>query len=202
MKKILKIGITGGIGSGKSIVTDFVEQNGFKVIRSDMLAKEIMIGNNSVKIKLKKEFGEETYSGTKLNTGYLAKKIFSSKAQINKINSIVHPPTIKKIKELIKQYAENSNVVFVESALIFEAKFQDFFDYIILVSADEKIRIGRVVKRDRTNEEEARKRMSFQISETRKKLLSDFIVENNSNKTSLEKKVLFFIKIIKALAQD
>ncbi|MEW6195502.1 MAG: dephospho-CoA kinase [Bacteroidota bacterium] len=202
MKKILKVGITGGIGSGKSIVTDFVEQNGFKVIRSDLLAKEIMIGNNSVKIKLKKEFGEEAYSGTKLNTGYLAKKIFSSKTQINKINSIVHPPTIKKIKELIKQYAKNANVVFVESALIFEAKFQGFFDYIILVSADEKIRIGRVVKRDRTNVEEVRKRMSFQISETRKKLLSDFIVENNSNKKSLGKKVLFVIKIIKALSQD
>ncbi len=202
MKKILKIGITGGIGSGKSIVTDLIEQNGFKVIRSDLLAKEIMIGNNSAKNKLKKEFGDETYSGTKLNTGYLAKRVFTSKAQVKKINGIVHPPTIKKIKELIKEYAKTSNIIFVESALIFEAKFQDFFDYIILVSADEKIRIDRVVRRDRVTKEEVRRRMSFQISETRKKALSDFIIENHSNKKNLEKKVLFFIMIIKALSEN
>jgi len=199
MNKKILIGITGGIGAGKSIVSSIIESEGYYVLKSDVTAKEIMQKDEEVKKNIIEYFGKESYINDKLNTEYLADKIFSSKENVEKINSIVHPKTIKKTLELAEKEFQKSNYVFVESALIYEAKIQDYFDYIILVYSDEQTRIKRIVERDKVNEEKIRRRMEFQIPDEKKKEWADFVIVNNNDKDELKKKVLFILSLIKSL---
>ncbi len=200
MKRTIKVAITGGIGSGKSIVSNLIESRGYVVIKSDKIAKEVMNDNKSVRKKIIKEFGVESFIGNKLNTYYLAQKIFSNKKNISKINSIVHPPTVKKIFSIIKKENKESKIVFVESALIYEAKLEYLFDYVLLLTTDDKFRLKRVIERDGVSKEEVLKRMSHQLSDTKKKLKADFIIENNSSRSDLEKKTIFFLNILEAIS--
>ena len=109
MPNKFKIGITGGIGAGKSIVSEFIEQSGFKVLRSDPIAKELMQTDEQIRKQLMQEFGNEVYSDGKLNTKYLAENVFSDNNKNEIINSIVHPPTLKKIDKLNFEILEKEN---------------------------------------------------------------------------------------------
>lgn len=199
MNKKLLIGITGGIGSGKSIVSSIIESRGFCVLKSDLIAKEIMQNDENVKKKIIEYFGTDAYLKNGLNTKFLAEKVFSSKENVEKINSIVHPPTIQKTKELAEIEFQKANIVFVESALIYEAKIEDMFDYIILIYSDEQTRIQRVMDRDKISEEQIRRRIQFQIPDEKKKQWADFVIENNNNIENLNKNVLFILKLITLL---
>lgn len=199
MNKKILIGITGGIGAGKTIVSSIIESEGYYVLKSDLTAKEIMQKDVEVRKNIIEYFGKESYINGKLNTEYLAEKIFSSKENVEKINSIVHPKTIKRTLELAEKEFQKSNYVFVESALIYEAKIQDYFDYIILVYSDEQTRIKRIVERDKVSEEKIRRRMEFQIPDEKKKEWADFVIVNNNDKDELKKKVLFVLSLIKSL---
>lgn len=202
MDKPIVVGITGGIGSGKSIVSDLIEKSGFAVIRSDLVAKELMATDQKILVRIVKTFGEESITGGKLNTRYLAGKVFNNKKNVETINSIVHPPTIRKINELIKSQFAESKIVFVESALIFEAKILDMFDYIILVYTGKDLRIKRVMKRDKTNEADILSRMNYQIDDDLKRDKVDFILENNSTLAELKKKVSFLLKLLDSIASN
>lgn len=200
MNKPIRIGITGGIGSGKSIVSNLIEENGFPVIRSDLVAKELMAADRKIRNRIVKAFGQESFTGVKLNTRHLAGKVFNSKKNAELINSIVHPPTIRKINELIESEFAKSEIVFVESALIFEAKINDLFDYIILVYTNKDLRIKRVKKRDKADESNILSRMKMQIDDELKREKVDLILENNSTLADLKKKVLFLLKILESIA--
>src|SRR3989339_1155360 len=119
MKKKLKIAITGGIGSGKSSVSKIIESFGFPVIKADDLAKELMLKDESVKKKIIKTFGKESFTEKGINTKYLAENVFNSKDKVDKINSIIHPVTIRKIEVISKELFEKHDLVFVESALVY-----------------------------------------------------------------------------------
>jgi len=199
MEKKLLIGITGGIGSGKSIVSSILESMGYCVLKSDLTAKEIMQSNEEVKKKIIEAFGKEAYSDGKLNTKYLAEKVFSSKENVEKINSIVHPFTIKKNLEQAEKEFRKSDIVFIESPLIFEANIQKYFDYVILIYSDEQSRIKRVMERDKVTEKKVRQRMQFQIPDEKKKDWADFVIENNSNIEELKKRVNFVLQLIKSI---
>jgi len=199
MEKKLLIGITGGIGSGKSIVSSILESMGYCVLKSDLTAKEIMQSNEEVKKKIIEAFGKEAYSDGKLNTKYLAEKVFSSKENVEKINSIVHPFTIKKNLEQAEKEFRKSDIVFIESPLIFEANIQKYFDYVILIYSDEQSRIKRVMERDKVTEEKVRQRMQFQIPDEKKKDWADFVIENNSDTEELKKRVNFVLQLIKSI---
>ncbi|MCX6170598.1 MAG: dephospho-CoA kinase [Ignavibacteriales bacterium] len=201
MSKKLKIAVTGGIGSGKSLVTTIIEKSGYPVIRSDEVAKELMRKDEAIKRKIIKEFGPPSYNEKGLNTKYLAENIFTHPQKVEKINSIVHPPTINKIEELTSQLFLKSKIVFVESALIYEANIQDWFDYVILIYADEATRIARVMKRETITQEDLRNRIGSQISDEQKKGAADFVIENNSTTAELEKRTLFILNILKAIAE-
>ncbi len=198
MKKKLKIAITGGIGSGKSSVSKIVESFGFPVIRADDLAKELMLKDESIKKKIIKTFGKESFTENGINTQYLADNVFSNKDKVDKINSIIHPPTIKKIEEISKKLFEKHNLVFVESALVYEAKIQKLFDYIILIYAEEEIRIARKIENDNMNRLDVEKRMSFQIPDEKKTDRAHFVIDNNSTFDKLETRTKFIIELIKA----
>jgi len=199
MKNIV-IGITGGIGSGKSTVSRLLENNGFQILIADSIAREVMLNDKSVISKIIKVFGKDCYTQGVLNSNILANKVFNHPEQIKKLNSIVHPPTIEIIEEKIDLLKENQSITFVESALIFEAKMEDLFDYILLVTAEEDTRIKRILERDVETASEIKSRMLTQIPEDKKKGRSDFVIENNSSKEILEEKVVFFLNLFKSLA--
>lgn len=195
----MKIALTGGIGSGKSLVSDIIMEQGFDVINADKLAKEILLTDETVKSKIIKEFGKDSYTPEGINTKYIAEKVFINPLNVKKINSFVHPPTIKKIETLAAEILKTKKMVFVESALVYEANLEDLFDYVLLVTAEDELRIKRVMERDKVSEEEVKVRMQNQITEKEKRALADFVIENNSTITDLKNKVKFFTSIFESI---
>lgn len=195
----LKIGITGNIGSGKSTFCNFVKSKNFNIVDADYEAKNILAEDVNVKSKIIKLFGEESYIEGNPNIDFLAKNVFISPENVKKINSIVHPVTIDRINAKMNQILETNELVFVESALIFEANIDDIFDYIILITANDDVKITRVKERDNINEEEIQRRLENQMSESFKKQNSDFIIENNSSLNDFKIKSEFILNTIVAL---
>ncbi len=198
MKKI-KIAITGGIGSGKSLVSDYLEKKDFSVLRADLIAKELMAHDAEVKRLIIAEFGADSFIDDKLNTKFLAEKIFSNEENVLKINAIVHLPTMEKIDQLANDIFKSQNVVFIESALVFEANLEDYFDYILLVYAEEKIRIERVLRREQITEDQIRVRMQFQIPDEEKKEDADFVIDNSTTIEELYNRIEFILILMKQL---
>jgi len=199
MTRKLRVAITGGIGSGKSLVSSFFEKAGYPVIKADEIAKELMQSNEVVKKKLIKSFGPEVFTNGILNTKYLSGIVFSDQEKLTVINAIVHPPTIKMIESLFRKYFDKYDIVFVESALVFEAKMSRMFDHIILIYSDEAARIKRIVSRDHISEENIKGRMQFQINDEQKKDIAHITIENNSTIEELEKRCNFILSILNAL---
>jgi dephospho-CoA kinase len=194
----LKIAVTGGIGSGKTKAVEFFKGEGFPVIDADYIAKQFLKTEPIIRKKITKEFGEETYIGSEPNIEYLAEKIFCDAESLEKINAIVHPLTIKKIDQETRKLFKSYDIVFVESALIFEAKLRKRFNYIVLVTADEKTRIERIIKRDNTSPEKILNRMKFQMDDEKKIQLCDFVIENNGTVDELKNKCLFVLQMLKS----
>ena len=201
MSKKLKIGITGGIGSGKSIISDFIESEGFTVLRADPIAKDLMQNDESIKNRLIKTFGEQSYFNGKLNAKFLAENVFYDKAKLEKITSIIHPPTLKFLDNKSNEILKKKDLVFIESALVYEAKFTDMFDYVILVYADEKTRIDRTLQRDKIPAEQIKRRMQFQLPDENKKDNADFVIENNSTIEELKLRTKFVLNLLTSLSK-
>jgi len=197
MSKKIKIGLTGGIGSGKSTVADFLRSKGIPVLDADAIAKDIMNSNDSVKEKLVAEFGKETYLNGMLNKEFLSSEIFISPKKIEKINSIVHPVVIKTLTYKMEKALGTNDVVLAEAALIFEAEMEDMFDYIFVITADEETRIARVMERSNLTREEVVRRIKNQIEEKEKIAAADFVFFNNEGKENLFENVLFVINLLK-----
>jgi len=198
----MKIGITGGIGSGKSHVSKIIGDAGYTVLNADVIAKQIMVEDESVRELIVSTFGDESYKGKELNRTYIASKAFSSVENLTKLNSIVHPPMVYEINELLEQELKKNKIVFVEAALIFEAEVDEILDHVLLVTADEELRISRIKERDQLSEAEIRDRMNFQIPENEKENLADFTIKNNSTLVDLEMKTKMFIIIFKSMGGE
>jgi dephospho-CoA kinase len=198
----MKIGITGGIGSGKSHVSKIIEDAGYTVFNADDIAKQIMVEDESVRELIISTFGDESYNGKELNRTYIASKAFSSVENVNKLNSIVHPPMVYEINELMEHELENNKIVFVEAALIFEAEVDEILDHVLLVTADEELRISRIKERDHLSEAEIRDRMNFQIPENEKENLADFTIKNNATLTDLEMKTKMFLTVFESMGGE
>ncbi len=197
--KSILVGITGGIGSGKSLVSKMLIENGFPVLDADSISKELVNSDPKIKSSLIREFGQSTYKENKLNTKYLSDQVFGDEKKLKTLNSITHPIIIKKIEELSAELAINNKIVFVESALIFEADFEDIFDYIILIYTEKDKRIERVIERDKTTKKEVEKRIDSQITDDEKKGLVDFVIQNNSTIEKLNKKIDFVLMILRSI---
>lgn len=195
----MKIALTGGIGSGKSLVSDILIELGYDVINADKLAKEILLTDETVKSKIIKEFGKDSYNSEGINTKYIAEKVFINSLNVKKINSFVHPPTIKKIETLASEILKTKKIVFVESALVYEANLEALFDYVLLVTAEDDVRIKRVMERDNVSEEEVKVRMENQIAEKEKRAFADFVIENNSSINDLKNKIKFFTTVFESI---
>lgn len=197
--KSILVGITGGIGSGKSLVSKMLIDCGYPVLDADSISKELVNSDPKIKSSLIKEFGELTYNENKLNAKYLSDKVFGDEKKLKTLNSITHPIIIKKIEELAAELALNNKIIFVESALIFEADFEDIFDYLILIYTEKDKRIERVIERDKVSRKEVEKRINSQITDDEKKGLVDFAIQNNSTIDELKKKIDFVIMVLRSI---
>lgn len=197
------IGITGGIGSGKSTVSKFINEMGYKVINSDSKAKKLYLENSELKEKLIKEFGVNFYlPDGNINKKFIEEIVFGedekSKANLSKLNALVHPLVIQdNIDEIDELVEKGERLIFVESALIFEISMEDAYDYIICVFTPKDITIKRLIERDSTSEEKILKRMKNQMSSEEKKKKADFVINNNTDLNSLKNATEFIIDVIK-----
>ncbi len=199
----LIIGITGGIGSGKSAVADSIRSRGFKVLSMDDSARELMAESPEIREKLGGEFGGECYlpDGT-LNKAFLAAEVFAAgnEERLAKLNSIVHPYVIQKmIDECEKLVSSGENLIFVESALIYEAELDEGFDYVVVVDAPKETRVERVLRRGGISREEVLRRMESQLSSEEKIRVADFVIDNSKTLAELEKAVDFIMAILPGL---
>jgi dephospho-CoA kinase len=193
--KKIKIGITGGIGSGKSVFSNAMKEKGFPVIFADEIAKEILSNDPSVKELIIREFGREAFPGDKLDKKYLAEKVFPDPVNVAIINSIIHPPAIEKINSLMQSELLKHNIVFVEAALIYESELEDMFDLVVLITAGDEIKMQRKVAQG-MSESDFLMRLRNQIKDEEKAKLADFIFINNGGKEDLYKKADLFLKLI------
>ena len=198
-KKKIKVGLTGSIGSGKSAFGNILEEKGYPVIKVDELSKQILVSDKKIKDLIIKEFGNQAYNGNEVNKKYLADKIFSEPSNVAKINSIVHPVVIKEVADKIEELLKTNDIVFAEAALIYEADMEELFDYVVLVTADDKTRMRRKIERDGYTEEQFIKRDENQISDEGKKKRADFIFENNGSLKELKNKTDLLISILKGI---
>jgi dephospho-CoA kinase len=174
---MLKVGITGGIGSGKSLVCNVFDLFGVPVYNSDEEAKKIMNTDEEVRRKIINLFGEQSYDKTGLNRAYLRNKLFKEKQLLEKMNEIVHPAVRRYFQNWCEMHQSNPFVI-QEAAIIFESGANKFLDYVSVVYAPEKIRIQRTVNRDVTNEQSVKNIIKNQMPEKEKLTLADDIIHN------------------------
>ena len=170
------VGLTGGIGSGKSTVAKMFAELGIPVYDSDMEAKELMVGSSEVKNAITELLGEEAYDNQGLNRPYIADKVFKDPELLEKLNAIVHPAVRKHFLDWVER--QESPYVIQETALIFENDAQDKYDYTILVTAPVETRIQRVIERDNVEGQAVVDRMKNQLDDEQKVDLANFSLKN------------------------
>lgn len=176
----LKVGITGGIGSGKTTVAKVFEVLGIPVYYADDAAKKLMNEDVGLKEKLIQAFGKDTYTNGALNRSYLSGLVFNNPEKLSLLNSIVHPATIADADRWLQQQC--THYAIKEAALLFESGANKHVDKVIGVYAPAALRLQRVMQRDNSNEEAVKKRMNQQMDEDKKMELCDYIINNDEQK--------------------
>ena len=194
------IGLTGGIGTGKSTVSRKLRERGYPVIDLDVISREV-IEYPEVIDELVRNFGIEilesqnNISGKKsISRNKLRQTVFKEEKKVSVLNSIIHPPIVKEMRRQIEELRKSYKTVFVEVQLLFEAKLEKEFDIIVLVYADKKTQLERVLKRDGRSEGEVQQIINAQMDMTEKRRLSNYIIENNGNSEMLDLEIEKFIK--------
>ncbi len=180
---MLRIGITGGIGSGKTTVAKVFEVLGIPVYYADDAAKRMMNENEELKEKIKHQFGEDVYADGKLNRKRMAEIVFNTPEKLEQLNALTHPATIKDAEDWMKKQSTPYSIK--EAALIFESGAQEHLDYVIGVTAPAPLRIQRTMQRNNVTREEVMARMDKQMDESIKMKLCDFIITNDEQEMLL-----------------
>jgi dephospho-CoA kinase len=177
---MLKIGITGNIGSGKTTVSKIFEVLGIPVFYADDEAKNVMVKDAILIDAIKKTFGSESYfdDGT-LNRRHIAGIVFNNDAELEKLNAIVHPATFRAFDNWLLKHTSVPYIL-KEAALLFESDSYKFCDKMVMVTAPLDMRVKRVIMRDGFSEEEILKREDKQFTEEKKSALSDFVIKNDN----------------------
>ncbi|SNR44176.1 dephospho-CoA kinase [Maribacter sedimenticola] len=191
---MIVIGLTGGIGSGKTTVGRMFQDLGVPVYNSDVRAKELMNSSKKIQKELIALFGEKAFKDKKLNRAFIAEKVFKDKNLLEQLNAIVHP----KVRKDFLKWSKEQTFAYViqETALLFENNAQKLYDEVILVTAPKELRIERVLQRDQNTRKEILSRMDNQLEDKVKVKLADYIIENidldqtRQNVLDLHKRIL------------
>ncbi len=192
-KKIL-IGVTGGIGAGKSLACKFFKEAGFDVLHADDIAKMLYNTNKILKSKMIDEFGNDILEKNKISFQKLRELVFANKKNQQRVNRIVHPFVMSEILKLARK--SRSKIILIEAALIFESNFDKYLDYVINVSANQKKRIERIRKRNAIPVKIIKSIMNIQMTEKERNRKADFVIKNGGSVKDFHKKVKFLAKLI------
>lgn len=182
------IGITGGFCTGKSQATKIFKSLGAKIIDLDKLAHEALKPTTKSYKAIVKKFGRGILIKNNIDRSLLAKKVFSNKKNLLKLNSIIHPMVIKQMLSLINKF-KHKNIVVVEAPLLFEANLKEYFNYIIVVKTNKKVQLERAVKSEGFHRLDALKRINMQWPLKKKICYADFIVDNNNSIKETRKQI-------------
>jgi dephospho-CoA kinase len=174
---MLKIGLTGGIGSGKTTVAQIFEVLAIPVYYADLAARELMNLDPELKNQIIVSFGKEAYKNGKLDRAYLSDLVFADTEKLAVLNSLVHPVTLRDAANWMNN--QNTPYAIKEAALIFEGSLEKYFDFMIGVTAPESLRMERVMQRDRTSADNVLQRMQQQMDEKEKIGRCDFVIVND-----------------------
>jgi dephospho-CoA kinase len=194
---MLSIGVTGGLGSGKSAAMKIFFELGANTMNADDIAKNILKVDRHIIEKIKNTFGEDCYRDGELQNAILAERAFRSKETLDQLNAISHPALKVHLEKYIAATRAVPGILMVEVAILFEAGYQDVFDKVLLVTADEDIRLRRAVERKTILEESIKDRMALQMPENKKREYADFVIENNGDEEELREKCKKFWASIK-----
>lgn len=158
-----KVGLTGGIGSGKSKVAEFLRDREVAIYDSDSRAKELMMSNEALREALIAEFGQECYTADGINRAWLAQRVFNNETELAKLNAIVHPAVMRDFAEWAE--AQEGNYVVLESAILLEAGLESHVDVVVAVMAPKELRLERAMLRDGAKREQIEERMRNQMSD-------------------------------------
>ena len=187
MKKPYKIGLTGGIGSGKTTIAEIFKSIGIPVFNSDTYGKLLLKNDTSIIHKIINIFGEKILTNKKIDTKKISQIIFNDKEKLKSMNSIIHPIIKNHFKHWLEK--QKGDYVIKESAIIFETKIEKNFDQIILVKAPKNVKIDRIMKRDNISKKLILSIMKNQFSDNFLETKCDYII-NNNEKTLLTPKII------------
>ncbi|MEN8230390.1 MAG: dephospho-CoA kinase [Bacteroidota bacterium] len=190
-----QVGITGGIGSGKTLVCSIFEKLGIPVYYADSEAKRLMNSDQELVRHIVKLFGEDAYNGASLNREFLSEMVFGNPELLAKLNSTVHP-AVRKDFVLWVESQRDAPYVLEEAAILFESGADRYLDRSVLVYAPEAMRIRRVMQRDGLDEERVRRRMIHQMDETAKMKLADHIIYNDETELLLPQIIALHKKLL------
>jgi dephospho-CoA kinase len=201
-KHILKIGVTGGIGSGKSAACTIFAHLGVPVLSADDIAKEISTTDATVRKKLIALIGDSAFRPDgSLNRAFIASKMFADKSLQRQMELLLHPRVEKEIERRSKEYRHRGErMVIIEAALIYEAGLNKNLDAVIVVDADESERINRVRQRDAVSDATVQSRIAAQWDVQKKLKKADYVIYNNGTMDELESKVRFLFSVFKQVA--
>lgn len=202
--RTLSIGLTGGIGSGKTEVGKFFEQMGAYFLQTDLIARTLINSDERIKRQLRSLFGEGIYdSDGSLDRHRVGTMIFNDQSLQMKVNQIVHPPVITYINQEIKKAVKSHlpPLIIIEAALIFEAGVESMFDYTIVVDTAPEQRIVRLMNRDSRNRDEILKRFSAQLDQSIKIEKADFVIRNDGSMQTLQEQCKFLFHLFSTIAE-
>jgi len=179
---MLKVGITGGIGSGKTTICKVFETLGIPVFYADAVAKQLMITDLILVEGVKEAFGAASYSSTGiLNNQHIANIVFNNKAELEKLNSLVHPAVFRAFDTWEKEMSPSVPYTLKEAALLFESGSYKMCDKNILVTAPLSLKLARVMQRDGVTEAQVQARMDKQFTDEQKAKMADYFIDNTEN---------------------
>ena len=193
---MVKVGLTGGIGSGKTTVSNFLLDYGIPVYNSDSKGKTLMNTNLELKNNIVSIFGERVYDNGILNTNLLSSIVFNDSTKIEQLNNLVHPKVAQDFNQWVGKN-NNKPILVKEAAILIESGAYLNMDKIILVVSEKSTRINRVSKRDNSDLDSIEKRINHQLTDYEKIKYADYIIENNSSLENLKLEVLKVVNKIR-----